>query len=95
MCESAASLPLYTKTCVEVRVVVGVDLVGISLLNPPAALSTIPNHPIHTESDPWECFILKHTNSNTTVGNGSLGSRVDEERSELRKVMRSATIVNH
>lgn len=31
----------------------------------------------------------------TTVGNGSLGSRVDEERSELRKVMRFATIVNH
>lgn len=30
-------------------------------------------------------------NLNTTVSNGSLGSRVDEERSELRKLMRPAT----
>ncbi len=29
--------------------------------------------------------------SNTTASNGSLGSRVDEERSELRKLMRPAT----
>ena len=34
-------------------------------------------------------------NSKTTVDNGSLGSRVDEERSELRKLVRFASIVNH
>ena len=40
-------------------------------------------------------FSLNKNSTKTTVGNGSLGSRVDEERSELRKLMRSASIVNH
>lgn len=39
----------------------------------------------------------KHTNTQTfkTFNNGSLGSRIDEERSELRYVMRIAASVKH
>ena len=38
------------------------------------------------------CYQVKQNiNYNTTASNGSLGSRVDEERSELRKLMRPAT----
>jgi hypothetical protein len=32
---------------------------------------------------------------NTTSNNGCLGSRIDEDRSELRYVMRTAVLVNH
>ena len=34
-----------------------------------------------------ECSLRDHARINTTFNNGSLGSRIDEERSEMRYVM--------
>jgi hypothetical protein len=35
----------------------------------------------------WECICQRKSNHRTTFNNGSLGSRIDEERSEMRYVM--------
>ena len=40
-------------------------------------------------------LVQDKSNFETTLSNGSLGSRIDEERSKLRKVMRSAAFANH
>ena len=37
----------------------------------------------------------KHTNQSITPNNGYLGSRIDEDRSEFRYLMRIAGFVNH
>ena len=38
----------------------------------------------YTNTSHIECSVLRDAKSNTTFNNGSLGSRIDEERSEMR-----------
>ena len=38
---------------------------------------------------------MKNTNQSITPNNGYLGSRIDEDRSEFRYLMRIAELVNH
>jgi hypothetical protein len=38
----------------------------------------------HTLSNVMECLVVHNVQTETTFNNGSLGSRIDEERSEMR-----------
>lgn len=57
---------------------------------------------IHASSQPHfqstslkPLFLIFHISKKTTSNNGYLGSRIDEDRSEFRYVMRIAELVNH
>jgi hypothetical protein len=39
---------------------------------------------LFTHSNVMECLVVRNVQTETTFNNGSLGSRIDEERSEMR-----------
>ena len=48
------------------------------------ALTGLALEYFHTLSNVMECLVVRNVQTKTTFNNGSLGSRIDEERSEMR-----------
>ena len=61
--------------------------------------NTHPHQTVWSFSGRWACSSIRNAappaQPKTTLNNGYLGSRNDEERSEMRYVMRIADLVNH